>query len=788
MKTFDGYSKEKFSDTSVLLAGGGSKELSNFIGTLNWDSTNRKLQYKKIGDTNWSDLVTFGSNATNSTAYLPLAGGTMTGLLTTTSGNNHKGIKVGNTYINAINGDLIFQNNSAIRFGGDSWDYNVWAGLKYVHSSKTIYLGLADGSAFTANSAQSGGKLYLPGIANIYTGNGTNLVWHAGNDGTGSGLDADLLDGIDSTGFLKNYSQNYGSTISSAVDISPTLTTGIARVHISNVEYSSVLTGYDYNNKAWQLRFRPSSNDGIYFRSQGTGTAWNVVAFTTDNVASATKLQTSRTLWGRPFDGTSNVNGNITMNGEYSLNAYMPRKRADGGGWAYSPFKIRDADNNTFVNMGVMGGNSILSYIFIGCNTFDSSENLRIYPNGKVFATGFKKDGSDDSYVLLGGGGHKLISDFATASHNHDGRYLKYEGLWTSGSDQNIDDSLGINFTYTSHGAPHHWGTTVTFEYERGSSYRLQLHGTGDNYLFFRNRSSDYGGWHSSGWKQILTNQDTYVASDGTNRGIINGVEVASARHLLINNSTWNSNWYWSGQSGQPTWLWGSNDGTNCYVWNPSNFSVNYANSAGYLTGANPQIAATSESNEVYIYDYGNGTADSVMNTNVGLRKAIRFRWYDNYWSMGIIRGGGSNTLGMGWSYNTSATVSSLKMCLDNNGNLTVASNFYTSSDIRLKSIINYLDISYKDLAILPLFNFIWKNKEDSEILSGTSAQAVQKILPNIVHGNETLTLSYATLGTIAGITACKELVNQKSEIDLLKERIEQLEQKLKMINDYGRC
>ena len=37
----------------------------------------------------------------------------------------------------------------------------------------------------------------------------------------------------------------------------------------------------------------------------------------------------------------------------------------------------------------------------------------------------------------------------------------------------------------------------------------------------------------------------------------------------------------WSGQSGQPSWLWGSNDGTNYYVWNPSNFSVNYAGSAG---------------------------------------------------------------------------------------------------------------------------------------------------------------------------------------------------------------
>jgi hypothetical protein len=42
----------------------------------------------------------------------------------------------------------------------------------------------------------------------------------------------------------------------------------------------------------------------------------------------------------------------------------------------------------------------------------------------------------------------------------------------------------------------------------------------------------------------------------------------------------------WSGQSGQPTWLWGSNDGANHYVYNPSNFSVNYATSAGYAASA----------------------------------------------------------------------------------------------------------------------------------------------------------------------------------------------------------
>ena len=44
---------------------------------------------------------------------------------------------------------------------------------------------------------------------------------------------------------------------------------------------------------------------------------------------------------------------------------------------------------------------------------------------------------------------------------------------------------------------------------------------------------------------------------------------------------------YWNGQGGQPKWIWGGNDGTNMYVYNPSNFSVNYANSAATASRAN---------------------------------------------------------------------------------------------------------------------------------------------------------------------------------------------------------
>ena len=46
-------------------------------------------------------------------------------------------------------------------------------------------------------------------------------------------------------------------------------------------------------------------------------------------------------------------------------------------------------------------------------------------------------------------------------------------------------------------------------------------------------------------------------------------------------NTNYPITFHWSGQSGQPTWMWGSNDRANQYVYNPSNFSVNYAKSAG---------------------------------------------------------------------------------------------------------------------------------------------------------------------------------------------------------------
>lgn len=95
-------------------------------------------------------------------------------------------------WISALDSQIIFNTSNPIRFGEKSWDWNQWAGLKYTHSNKTIYLGIADGSAFHANSAQTDGTLRLAGIktvtpdsgarignsgGDLYLGNASNSAW-----------------------------------------------------------------------------------------------------------------------------------------------------------------------------------------------------------------------------------------------------------------------------------------------------------------------------------------------------------------------------------------------------------------------------------------------------------------------------------------------------------------------------------------------------------------------------------------------------------------------------------
>ena len=86
-----------------------------------------------------------------------------------------------NARISAIDDQVIFNTGAAIRFGETAWDWNKWAGLKYNHSNKTIYLGIADGSAFNANTPQLDGTLRLAGITTITPDSGARIGGSGGD-------------------------------------------------------------------------------------------------------------------------------------------------------------------------------------------------------------------------------------------------------------------------------------------------------------------------------------------------------------------------------------------------------------------------------------------------------------------------------------------------------------------------------------------------------------------------------------------------------------------------------
>lgn len=165
--------------------------------------------------------------------------------------------------------------------------------------------------------------LHDDGNFTIYSNKVLNTIWHSGNDGSGSGLDADTLDGLHN-GELKASTLHSGGGF--AVDANTLQFSDYSLRFYSGIPNTStnLPTSSGYQNGLLALplhsnestaQFYLSVGKSLFYRSHQTYD-WNQIAYITDNVASATKLQTARTIWGQNFDGTGNVSGTVkTMSG-----------------------------------------------------------------------------------------------------------------------------------------------------------------------------------------------------------------------------------------------------------------------------------------------------------------------------------------------------------------------------------------------------------------------------------------------------------------------------------------
>ena len=232
------------------------------------------------------------------------------------TGGQNKAIMLSNfanpAWISALEGQVIFNTGNAIRFGETAWDWNKWAGLKYAHSNKTIYLGIAENSAFNANSAQSDGTLRLAGIKTVTPDSGARIGntggdLYLGNSNNSSWLKVQDICSQESSNNWRIYqgggavfntlTLNGGSTFNGSVKVNNMLTAKAIMFTTADVNaYGTDLQNWDgsiganvtnmFNGISYDNIFIEHSTDGgSSWKSYNSGTN-NIFNLVNDNVGS----------------------------------------------------------------------------------------------------------------------------------------------------------------------------------------------------------------------------------------------------------------------------------------------------------------------------------------------------------------------------------------------------------------------------------------------------------------------------------------------------------------------
>lgn len=246
-------------------------------------------------------------------------------------------------YINAsgdtMTGALRFANNIWNQFGDDvaigDCNGSGLLGIKPINSA-------IPGFRFYNNSGSVLGELKCNNGTLVY-GSGGYIIWHGGNDGPGSGLNADLLDGYNETDFFRINRGYVDSTESSLLyRLNGTI------VDTSTAGWSGMYAGFCASGSMSALVFRllggGQGMNKIYINYSVDGSrwgdAWRIIATTDSNVNSATQLLNKRNIWGQPFNGTADITGDmsnindINMSGTLRIYGTNPLFYPSfGGGW-----------------------------------------------------------------------------------------------------------------------------------------------------------------------------------------------------------------------------------------------------------------------------------------------------------------------------------------------------------------------------------------------------------------------------------------------------------------------
>ena len=624
-----------------------------------------------------SNSIGLGTNSLVSNNTVTIDGNAIIkNLLTVANGVSHYGIKVGNTYINAIDGDIIFQNNNALRFGSDNWNWDEWAGLRYDWTNKRIYLGIADKNIFNGNNVMSGGRILTPGISHFHVGNQTTYYMTSSGDIKASSVTVDnnnssgsiqlVEDGEGGTIRLYSKSNTYCYEIDAYNDET-------IRIHTANKNPNGTAKFICWNGKTGNLSADGTfyvqnaypvmplvSANGYYGMGLPDASTTNWIRTTVNGIipyasGGSSALGTStwpfNSIWSKGVDiintyypafrltaQTANSQGTYSK-GMFEVNysdsigmwihsdsttdaksrralvlygygqktdasqAVALRQCNTSGTWLSDLYLLHTGNYNSYalpLAGGTMSSGAAIKFTATAGSIATSDPMSITY--GRIAAYGTlcinaNTDNSGTEYVILTAGkghssstvdglavgtstltwlGNSVLTTAGGTLNNNAVLRRRYVGVsWVQGrAGAVLANSYDANNRYTSNAYNPLWSVkSMNGSWDCGTY-------TADNNLYFTYiTDANFDANNNTTTHQILISGTT---------GRIHANLEGTAKYLgRSGDPAVPMAFYWSGQSGQPSWLWGGNDGTNMYVYNPSNFSVNYANSAGSVAWSN---------------------------------------------------------------------------------------------------------------------------------------------------------------------------------------------------------
>lgn len=664
-------------------------------------------------------------------SYLPLSGGNLTGALTIN----------GSTAWHAGNDGGLFK--AALNTSVDVNDYNYWQnrGGKLYNAANAPYnyysfISFGEGKYQTQfNGYNNNLKFRASGDEGVDVMS-WRTIWHDGNDGAGSGLDADLLDGKHDTYFLYrdgqlnvnnvdfntvSYTSGYGITMQpihtpnfSGATNNPFMNYG-QMVNFDGGTMFPFRMAFNYGDSSLWVQSAGYQNGTTYNYSGGA--LWKKIAFTTDNVASATKLATTRTIWGQNFNGEGNVSGSMTsvtsisMNGSLSgvtTGNFSGEVQVNVGGGAnnalYLNGDMRFGPDYSGARTGLVKYNTTFDGLLI--DTWSSGKQVRIGGSKVVLGVG---EGGQLGNVLIGtsvDAGYKLD---------------------VNGTSRFSDTILAKNLIFNSNST---WGNLGSV---------LCTWGNNGGYPTLYGSSAER-------WIMHINPHISYVQNGiGEYTGAMNGATIRFAGNT----------------AGSIAW----DLGVGCNSVGADKFSIG-RNGTSFFKIANDAHAffdGVLESTSRIFSGFDSGAQGSISCSN-WFRTNGATGWYNQTYGGGMTM---EDYTYVKVSHNKSLWV---------NGNIvgTGEVTAYSASDVRLKTDVTTLRDSLRIIELLNPVSYKWNSiaKELNPMKSddmdyGLIAQELECVMPELVH---TVYGQYKSVDYVKIIPhlicAIKQL---KSEIDMLK-------------------